>query len=50
MMNKIMEEQIMLHKFHEFLYGYNTEERTIFFKEMEKDILWSVFIHESSLS
>lgn len=32
-----MEEQIMSHKFHEFLYGYNTEERTNFLKEMEKN-------------
>lgn len=36
MVNKIMEEQIMSHKFHEFLYGYNTEERTNFLKKMEK--------------
>ena len=36
MMNKIMEEQIMSHKFHEFLYGYNTEKRTNFLKGMEK--------------
>lgn len=26
----------MSHKFHEFLYGYNTEERTNFLKKMEK--------------
>ena len=36
MVNKIMEEQIMSHKFHEFLYGYNTEERTNFLKKIEK--------------
>lgn len=35
-MNKIMEEQIMSHKFHEFLYGYNTEERTNFLRAMEE--------------
>lgn len=34
-MNKIAEEQIMSRKFHEFLYGYNTEERTIFLRKME---------------
>lgn len=36
MVNKIIEEQIMSHKFHEFLYGYNTDERTNFLRGMEK--------------
>lgn len=36
MVNKIMENQIMSHKFHEFLYGYNTEERTNFLRAMEE--------------
>ncbi len=35
-MNKIMEEQIMSHKYHEFLYGYNTDERTNFLRTREK--------------
>jgi len=31
-----MEQQIISHKFHQFLYRYNTKERTIFLKQMEK--------------
>jgi len=31
-MDKILESQIMTHKWHEFLYGYVTKERTKFLK------------------
>lgn len=34
-MDKILESQIMTHKWHEFLYGYDTKERTKFLKGME---------------
>lgn len=34
-MNKILESQIMTHKWHEFLYGYDTNERRQFLKAME---------------
>lgn len=36
-MNKIVEEQIMSHKWHEFLYGHISKERTNFLKTMEED-------------
>lgn len=36
-MNKIIKEQVMTNKWHEFLYGYSTGERTEFLKSMEED-------------
>lgn len=35
-MDKILENQIMTHKWHEFLYAYDTNERSKFLKDMEE--------------
>lgn len=36
-MNEYVKDQIINNNYHQFLYGYNTEERTNFLKEIARD-------------